>query len=254
MLFPQKISKRYIEKTLGNSAYNIKVKSCVTSTNTIMKEAARLDAPEFSVLIASQQTAGRGRMGRSFHSPGGTGIYMSILLRPKENANPLLITTHAAVCCTRVFERMTGERAEIKWVNDIYMHGKKVCGILTEGASGYAVLGIGINVLPPKGGFPDDIKDRAGAIFEKKEPHLRERVILELLREFMEVYEVGNCRELLGEYRERSLVIGKEILILKNDTQEMATALNVADDYSLVVQKENGEISSLNSGDVSIKI
>ena len=254
MFFFTRMSKKYIQKQLSNSDYTIEVKKCVTSTNTIMKEKARKAAKEFSVLIASQQTAGRGRMGRSFHSPRGTGIYMSILTKMPENSNPLLITTDAAVCCARVFERMTGERAEIKWVNDIYMGEKKVCGILTEGAGGYAIVGIGINVIPPKEGFPDNIKSRAGAVFEKNKPHLREDIIVQFLQEFIKIHKNTNREVLLKEYRDRSIITGKEIFILKNDGQEKATAIGIADDYSLIVKKENGEKCNLNSGDVSIKI
>ena len=147
-MFTSGISARYIKKALKGYDYKIETKARVTSTNTLMKEAAQNGAAEFSVLAASAQSAGGGRMGRSFHSPSGSGIYMSILLRPHENINPLLITTAAAVCCARVFERMTGVSAYIKWVNDIYINNRKVCGILTEsslGENGYAVLGIGIN-------------------------------------------------------------------------------------------------------------
>ncbi len=253
-MFSNRISKKYIKNALRSSAYDIEVKTKVSSTNTIMKEKIGTGAKEFSVLIASMQTAGRGRMGRSFHSPKGTGIYMSVLLKNEKSRNPLLITTDAAVCLARVFEEMTGEQAEIKWVNDVYMNEKKVCGILTEGVGEYAVLGIGINVLPPKKGFPDDIKDRAGAVFEKTKLHLREKVIIKILREFMDIYKNPDREKLLSEYRERSMIVGKEILILKNETPEIATAVDIADDYSLIVKKENGEISYLNSGDVSIKI
>lgn len=249
-----RISKKYIKKALSGSAYKIKVKSCVSSTNTIMKENIGSGTKEFSVLIASKQTAGRGRLGRSFYSPKDTGVYMSILIKTKEGQNPLLFTTDAAVCAVRVFEKMTGEEAKIKWVNDIYMAEKKVCGILTEGVGEYAVLGIGINVLPPKKGFPDDIKDRAGVVFKKREPYLRERVIVELLREFMSIYQNPDRRELLFEYKEHSMIIGRKILILQNGTEESATALSIDDDYSLVVKKDTGEICNLNSGDVSIKI
>ncbi len=254
MLFFNIISKKYIKKALCCSAYSIKVKSCVSSTNTIMKEAARKGIDEFSVLIAEKQTAGRGRLGRSFHSPNATGIYMSILLKPSEKQNPLLVTTDAAVCAARVFERLTGEKALIKWVNDIYIHKRKVCGILTEGVGEYLVLGVGINVLPPQKGFPEDIKDRAGAVFEKREPFLREKVIVEFLNEFMKIYMNPEREKLLQEYRERSFIINEEIMILNNGGEERAKALAIDNDYSLVVEKENGIIEKLISGDVSIKI
>ncbi len=246
------ISKKYIKEKLKDTPYKIAVRNSVTSTNTIMKEHAVKENCEFNVLVASKQTAGRGRMGRSFYSPAQSGVYMSVALRNEENENPLLITTDAAVCAARILEKMSGKKAYIKWVNDIYVDGRKVCGILTEGVGKYAILGIGINVLPPKGEFPDDIKDRAGAVFEKKKPHIREDVIINFLQEFMNIYKNRQGETLLQEYRKRSMIIGKEILILGTD--EKAIALEIEEDYSLVVKKENGEKVNLSSGDVSIKI
>ncbi len=249
-----RISEKYIKEKLKDTPYDIEVKNTVTSTNTIMKERASKESCGFSVLIASKQTAGRGRMGRTFYSPSQSGVYMSVVLEIEEGKNPLLVTTDAAVCAARVLERLSGKKASIKWVNDIYIEGKKVCGILTEGVGKYAILGVGINVLPPKHNFPDDIKDRAGAVFEKKIPHIRENVITDFLVEFMRVYKEKERISLLEEYRARSMITGKEIIILANDKNEKATALAIADDYSLVVRKENGETVNLSSGDVSIKI
>lgn len=246
------ISGKYIKEKLKDTPYKIEVKNSVTSTNTIMKERTQRGNCEYNVLIASKQTNGRGRMGRSFYSPSKSGIYISLALKIRKNENPLLITTDAAVCAARVLEKMSGKEAYIKWVNDIYISSRKVCGILTEGVGDYAVLGIGINVLPPKGGFPEDIKDRAGAVFEKKKPHIREDVAVSFLREFINVYQNSPRETLLEEYRKRSMIIGKEILIL--GTNEKAVAIEIGDDYSLAVKKENGETVRLSSGDVSIKI
>ena len=249
MFAVNKLSKRYIQKSAGDD-FNIVVRNEVTSTNTIMKDIAGKKAFHFDVLIASCQTAGRGRMGRNFHSPDGTGIYMSILLEIQNGENPLLITTDAAVCCARVIEKMSGHRTEIKWVNDIYMHGKKVCGILTEGVGKYAVLGIGVNVLPPKNGFPDDIKDRAGTVFEKKSAFIRETLAVEILREFRRIYTSSDRENLLQEYKERSMLTGREIQILKENENENATVLGIGDDYSLIVKKTDGKIANISSGDV----
>lgn len=234
--------------------YIIELKRKVTSTNLIMKEKAQKGADEFSVLIANEQTAGRGRLGRTFHSPRGTGIYMSILLAPEKDRNPLLITVDTAVCVARVLEKITGEKALIKWVNDIYIKGRKVCGILAERVENKIVLGIGINVFSPKGGFPEDIKDRAGALFEIKERYIKEKVITEFLNEFYNIYMNPVRDELLAEYINRSMVTGKNILILRNGGEEEAVAIDINDDYSLMVKKENGEIENLSTGDVSIKI
>ena len=251
------ISKEYIEEKLKELPFKIRVEDIVSSTNTLMKEYGHNNGEEYSVLIASAQSGGRGRMGRDFYSPQNTGVYMSVLLRPKKGVNPLNITTDAAVCCARAFEKLTGEKTEIKWVNDIYMQGKKVCGILTEAAFGekpFAVLGIGINVLPPKEGFPEDIKNRAGAIFTEDIPFLREKVTIELLREIFNTYENPNRKLLFEEYKKRSMIIGKDILLLRSGGEESAKAIGLNEDYSLVVEKENGEIENINSGDVSIKL
>ena len=125
------------------------------------------------MLVAESQTAGRGRLGRSFHSPVGTGLYMSILLRPTFSAErALFITTAAAVAVCRAIEQETGLKPQIKWVNDIYLHEKKICGILTESSINFetkglkwAVLGIGLNLSEPEGGFPEEIRSVAGALF-----------------------------------------------------------------------------------------
>lgn len=252
-MFSNNLSKKFIKDRVSEN-YIIEIKRKVTSTNLIMKEKAQTVAEDFSVLIAGEQTTGRGRLGRTFHSPKGTGIYMSILLTPEKDRNPLLITVDTAVCAARVLEKITGEKTLIKWVNDIYIKGKKVCGILAEKVGDKIVLGIGINVFSPKGGFPDDIKDRAGALFEVKERYIKEKVIAELLNELYSIYMNPVREELLAEYKNRSIVTGKNILILRNGGEEEAFAIDINDDYSLMVKKENGEIENISTGDVSIKI
>lgn len=246
------LSEKYIKKFLSD-AFEIEIKDCVTSTNSIMKEKALNGEKEFSVLIAKTQTAGRGRMGRSFHSPKGTGLYMSVVLKPKNGINPLLITTDAAVSAAFAFEKLLGKEVGIKWVNDIYLNEKKVCGILAEMVEDSVVLGIGINILEPKNGFPDDIKNRAGALFEKNKPRLREKVAIEFLNTFLKIYINPDRAFLLNEYRKRSVITGKEIFILKDGGEESAKAVGIGDDYSLIVEKANGETVPVYTGDVSIK-
>ena len=149
----------------------LQVQTEVTSTNTLLKAQAEQGAPEGTVLIAESQTAGKGRLGRHFTSPPGTGIYFSLLLRPHCTAEKsLFITTTAAVAVCEAIEQVTGLNPQIKWVNDIYLNEKKVCGILTEasvdfenGGLNWAVLGIGINIAVPKEGFPEEIRSIAGA-------------------------------------------------------------------------------------------
>ena len=159
------LSSYSIKQHLKNPHLDISVFSSVTSTNTILKEMAEQGAKEGTVIIAEEQTAGRGRTGKQFYSPKGTGIYISILLRPDIPAEEsLFLTTSAAVATARAIEDVSDKRALIKWVNDIYLEDKKACGILTEGAFNvetgkldYAIVGIGINVCIPDGGFPDNI-------------------------------------------------------------------------------------------------
>jgi BirA family biotin operon repressor/biotin-[acetyl-CoA-carboxylase] ligase len=162
ILSAQSITK-YLEEAASN--FHIEMYKTVDSTNNKLKELARQGAPEGTVVIAKEQTHGKGRMNRSFHSPAETGIYMSILLRPKfSTADAILITTAAAVAVAQAVEAVAGREAKIKWVNDVFCDGKKICGILTEasvdiesGSLEYAILGIGINVIAPQNGFLDDI-------------------------------------------------------------------------------------------------
>ena len=246
------IDKNYIEENLKGYPYIIDVRETVTSTNSIMKNDAGKGKDEFSVLIASSQTEGRGRMGRSFFSPDGTGLYMSVLYRIVKGENPLLITTNAAVATAKALEKISGKTAGIKWVNDIYLDGRKVCGILAEssvGENGFVVLGIGVNAVTPNGGFPEDIKMRAGSVSEKNEEHLREKIAVEILKN---LHSRFLDEETLEEYRRRSVVTGKEIDIIKNGTTERAVALAINDDYSLKVKKADGSIEDIFSGEVSI--
>lgn len=148
------------------------VRKSLDSTNAEALRRAVDGAPEGTVIVAEEQTAGRGRRGRSFFSPAGTGIYLSILVRPALAAERAhLLTCSAAVAVAEAIEACAGVDASIKWVNDVYCRGKKVAGILTEGSFDleggvlqHAVVGIGVNVRPPHAGFPAEIAERAGAV------------------------------------------------------------------------------------------
>ena len=166
------LNEKELNALLNNPNITFKVYDSLISTNKTAKELAENGAKEGTVIVAKKQTGGRGRLGRSFYSPEGTGLYFSIILRPdfspKEN---LLITPAAAVAVSTVIEALTDTKAQIKWVNDIFINGKKVCGILSEaklnakGTTEYVILGIGVNLTTPKGGFPKDIELVAGALF-----------------------------------------------------------------------------------------
>ena len=145
---------------------------CLASTNATAKELARAGAEDGEIVAARAQTAGRGQGDHTFCSPAGTGLYMSRIVRLNLPATQAVrITTTAAVALTRAIERVTGIQTDIKWINDTYKDGKKLAGILTESATDaqgrlmWAVIGIGVNLRPPEGGFPAEIADIAGTLY-----------------------------------------------------------------------------------------
>ena len=242
----------------------IDIREELDSTNTQLKLLAQKGEKEGYVLIANKQVMGRGRRGHTFFSPS-SGLYMSILLRPTISASDsLLITTAAAVAVSRAIEKVSDKKCEIKWVNDIYSEGRKLCGILTEasidfegGTLDYAVLGIGVNLSDPQGDFPKEIENIAGSLFGKREFTNKEKSILtaEILNEFFALYKDLSKKEYMKEYRARSFLIGKEVDIIISDKKiDEATVIDIDDDAHLIVRYKNGEEKALFSGDVSAKI
>lgn len=258
------ISKSGIEKYLGNEAgrYDIRVYKTVTSTNTVLKEMAADGAAEGTVVAAEGQTAGRGRMNRRFHSPLGTGLYLSILLRPVINAGEaLFITTAAAVAVARTVEDISGKKTGIKWVNDVLIDGRKICGILTEaslnmesGEMQYAVCGIGVNITPPAGGFPEEIRNIAGAVFDDPPgSDVKNRIAAGIIKKFMEYYNMLPEHEFFTEYVSRSVTVGERITVLGRGEPRKALALSIDSSCGLLVRYEDGSEEVLNSGEVSIR-
>lgn len=209
----------------------------VDSTNTYAEKLARENAAEGLVVVAGEQTAGRGRRGRSFYSPEGTGLYMSILLRPRltlKDCDVTFITPMAAVAACEAIEKVSLKKPGIKWVNDILTDGKKVCGILAEasydaqtGKPEYVILGVGMNVYPPAGGFPKEIENVAGAILGDEEitadtADAKNLLAAEFINSFMRYYggyrgrgSSGSAAEDYVEgYRKRSLATGKMITVI----------------------------------------
>lgn len=230
------------------------------STSTWLKERER-DLPAGFVLIARRQSAGRGRQGRSFFSPGGTGLYMSVLLRPALTPkNAALLTPAAAVAAARAVEACFPVRAAVKWVNDLYVDGRKVCGILAESALGngpfplrYAVLGAGFNIAPPEGGFPAELADVAGAITERCRQGDRERLAAAFLRELYPLLASLPETPFLEDYRARCFLTGREVTVLNPAGPYPALVLGVEDDFSLRVRRPDGREERLAAGDVSVR-
>ncbi|MBD7915756.1 biotin--[acetyl-CoA-carboxylase] ligase [Clostridium sp. Sa3CUN1] len=262
ILSPQSITKYLNNKNTTN--FNISVYKTITSTNDLAKELAIKGANEGTIIIAEEQSKGRGRFNRKFYSPKGTGIYMSIVLRPKLHAsNAFLITIAAAVAVSESIDLVCNKETKIKWVNDIYCDNKKVCGILTEasmdfesGMVDYVILGIGINVKEPEKGFADEIKDIATSILDNDTPlleNIRSKLISEILNRFWVYYENIENRSFIDSYKKRSLLIGKNIIIHSKNNFEKAIVLEIDDDCKLKVKMEDGSVRLLSSGEVSIK-
>ena len=162
----------------------ISLDRCV-STNDEAYLLAENGAANGTTVTAREQTGGKGTNGRSFFSPGKTGIYMSVILRNVKQDRLLDVTPMAAVAVSRTLDKIFGVKTRIKWVNDVYLDGKKVCGILTKaqsknGKTDFIVVGIGINLFAPEGGFPDDIKNTAGFVSRKYDEALRQKTIEEI--------------------------------------------------------------------------
>lgn len=231
------------------------------STNTCVRRLAEDGAPEGTVVVAAAQTAGRGRSGKSFLSPAGTGLYMSVLLRPQlAMGDALLITTAAAVAVAHAVERVAAVTAQIKWVNDVYVDGKKVCGILTEGALDlengglrYAILGIGINICPPAGGFPPELASIAGALTETGGEALRAPLAAAVLDEFFALYPHLVEKPFYDDYVSRSLLTGRQIEVLRGGMHLPATALGIDRDLHLRVRYADGSEENLAAGEVSTR-
>lgn len=231
------------------------------STNLYLKKISD-SLPEGAVVIADRQTAGRGRFKRVFHSPENCGIYMSILLRPEIHAkDAVLITAAAAVSVCEAIEKLCGEKTQIKWVNDILLDSKKVCGILAEsvlnpknGTIERAIVGIGINVYSPEKGFAPEIKDIAGFISEKNEGNLRNRLCAEITNRLVYYSKNITQKEFLAKYRSLSAVVGKKINVISNERKAPATALDIDESCRLLVEYDDKTREYLNSGEISIKL
>ena len=227
------------------------------STNLLAKELFKDDG---AIVLADRQSAGRGRLGRSFFSPKGSGLYMSISLKPDIPAEKFVfITIAAAVAVSRAIDGLYGINTQIKWVNDIYYSGKKVCGILAEMVWGgekdkppHIVVGIGVNISEPCGGFPDEIKDKAAALPDNNVS--RNTLAAEIVNELDEILDQFEKKDFLEEYRQKSCLIGKKVTVIPIRGREFeAEVMGIDDKAHLLVLKANGEKVSLFSGDVSIK-
>ena len=225
----------------------------VDSTNTEAKRLLAEGCQSRLLLVAEEQTAGRGRQGKSFYSPAGTGIYMSLAVHPMAHFSDVVsCTTAAAVAVCRAIEALTDKKPEIKWVNDVYLDGKKICGILTEAVSDFetqtvqsVIIGIGMNLHTVT--FPAGLENAASLNADVRRADLIARIVNELDAVLGRGYDA-----FMEDYRARSMLLGKEIQFLQNGVATAATALAVDDTGGLVVATKEGKKITLRSGEVSI--
>lgn len=235
----------------------------IGSTNDLLKALAREGAPHGTAVVAGHQSGGHGRMGRSFHSPEGMGIYLSILLRPDCPPSGLMhLTCASAVAMCDAVEKVCGFRPGIKWTNDLVSGQKKLGGILTElglsadGTVDYAIIGIGINCRQTEADFPVELRDRAASLNmvtgKMIDPASLAAAMLEALWR-MDAILLTDKSGILTRYRRSCLTIGREISVVRGEEVRHGKALSVDENGALVVAFSDGTREAVNSGEVSIR-
>ena len=234
------------------------------STNETAKQKAFKGAASGTVILAEEQTGGKGRLGRSFFSPPGTGLYMSLIVKPTFASNKsLLMTTAASVAVCRAIKKTCGIDTQIKWVNDILFEGRKICGILTEAISNFesgqieaAIVGVGVNCSTKLEDMPEEIRGTAGRM---PKAVLRNRLAAEIINEFMLIlsrFSESAYPEYMDEYRRRSVVLRKDVTVYNNVSGESAEAkaIDISNDGGLIVIYRDGSKETLTTGEISIRV
>ena len=243
------------------TSHNISIHATLESTNKTAKELAISGAEQGTIIIANCQTAGKGRYGRNFFSPPDSGIYMSFILRPSRHdwiTNPTLITAFAAVSVCKAIEVTTGKTPQIKWVNDIFLDGKKICGILTEGITDFEsgnmqwiIVGIGINFITSDLGLPDEIKHIAGALFPENKPTItRNKLAAEVVNHLTTFENKGDGKTMLLEYEKRLMMIGERVVITGHHEPFEAIVHGIDHMGRLIVERTDGKILTLAFGEI----
>lgn len=254
------LSKEAVLSSLGSGMLppRIEVLKTVDSTNSYAKKLALEGALSGTLIISEEQTAGRGRRGKSFFSPQKSGVYMSVVLRPDRDFSDVqLITLAAAVSVCEAISELTEESPQIKWVNDIFLHGKKICGILSEAGIDlegrgidYVIVGIGINCTTSEADFPEMLRSIAGSIGENgiQRSQLAALVYERMMRYFPRLGDGS----VLDRYRDLSLMYGKEVEFIYDGQSMSGVVLGINDDGSLLVRCHDGVKISLVGGEVSV--
>lgn len=236
----------------------------VDSTNNYAKKLADEGAPHGTVVLTELQTGGRGRQGKSFSSPAGKGLYLSVLLRPElPPAEVIDLTAWTAVAVCGALEEVTGERPGIKWTNDLILHSKKLCGILTEmgleaesGQLQYVVIGIGINISQTAEDFGAELAPIATSLeLAMGRPVRRAELAAAVIRHLdrMMLDFPAKRAEYLARYRDACVTTGHEVRLIQRGESRTAFAENIDESFALVVRHEDGTRETITAGDVSVR-
>ena len=257
---------RTLRSLVGDTAVVGRTLRCfeqLDSTNLYLKRAAAEGAPDGLAVLADAQTAGRGRRGRSFQSAGGKGLYLSVLLRPPLTQEALLpLTGLCAVSVCDAVEEVTGTRPQIKWTNDLVLRGRKLGGILTElvtvGARLDAVvIGIGLNVSQQADDFSGEVAGLATSLsLALGREFSRDALAAALLHALDRLYAAllaGDTAAYLAAYRRDCVTLGREVQLLWQDVREKVTALDVDEQFGLVVRRGDGRTDVIRTGEVSVR-
>lgn len=247
------LNQEEIEKYL-DFACEVKYYDSIDSTNTQAKRFIAEGENEVMLVVANEQTQGRGRQGKSFYSPSQTGIYMSLAIHPNlQLQNAVAITTAASVAVCKAIEKLTDKKPTIKWVNDVYLDGKKICGILTEAVTDFetqtvtsVVIGVGVNVDTAV--FPSDIENASCLGVKINRAELIGNIANELNSICLSGYEA-----FIEYYKAHSMIIGEDIVYYQNGEAFYARAVDINDTGALVVENDEGIRSTLSSGEITIR-
>ena len=264
---PDALTEREVRRCMDEREISCARLHCfdeVDSTNSFLKREAMAGAPHGTVAVANCQTGGRGRMSRVFQSPRDRGVYLSILLRPNLSPAELMpVTALTAVAMCDAVEAACGLRPQIKWTNDLVMKGRKLAGILTEmaleGETGlvqYLVMGTGVNVLHTPENFSPEVAAMATSLRQELGISVSRPVLAaEMIRAFNRLGEDlgGDYSRYLADYRRDCVTIGKQVQLLWQDRRETVEALDVDDQFGLVVRHEDGHTEVIRSGEVSVR-
>lgn len=258
IITPSEVSEGLNTKVLGSTIY---YEDTLDSTNTKAKQLAREGAVEGTLVIADQQTGGKGRLGRSWESPSGTGIWMSLILRPDilpQYASQLTLVAGLNMC--EAIEEVTKLKAKIKWPNDVVVNGKKICGILTEMSAeidgiNYIVVGIGVNVNTKE--FPESLPYASSLALEGEREYSRKAIIKRFLEKFEIDYnhykEQPDLNNIKARYEKNCITLHKKVKLIKKDQEVIAEAIGITNEGTLRVRYEDGMIEEVLSGEVSVR-